>query len=262
MKRVLYLIGLSAILYSCGKSDTSATYVARPLTVNEKFNSSAPDSVLKIYPYKGEDAGSDGKPVYTVKFRDTLVRIQMGESDTGAIAEKFGFAEFINTQKTAMLVQVADNSGLTAPFFIVAFNDGKLDVASLYRASNGKRDKDVTKGINQIGRNGYVVNNDFFVANVNAKVYVLKRQNPEERIQGEFLTHSPDRTTLVFLTPNSLYQVNYVANETLNVPYRPEQANNIIREVQQNYTWQQQGNTSVYFFKPGQDRVVDISEFN
>ena len=263
MRKVLYLFAVSAIVYSCGNKDISATYVPRPLTVTEKFNESAEpgDTALRIVKYKGDEKeASDAKEAFSIKFRDTLVNIKISESDSAGGTGKFAFAQFVNTQKTAILAQIADNSGLTAPFFIIALKEGKLDVASLYRASNGKLDTKYTKGVNQVGRNGYVINNDFFVANVNAKVYVLKRQNPDERIQGEFITNSPDKTTLAFLTPTSLYQVNYVANEALNVPLNKDAINDAYRYIQQNFTWQE-AKGGIYFMKPGGDKIVDISSF-
>ncbi|WP_276090023.1 hypothetical protein [Pedobacter sp. JY14-1] len=265
MKKAVYLLVLSAVVYSCGKKGPSATYVPRTITVTEKFNDSndQADSALKIVKYTAdekEEAAS--KDLMAITFRDTLVNIKLHESDSGAVG-KFGFAEFINTQKTAILAQISDNSGLTAPFFVIALKDGKLDVVSLYRPSNGKMDSEFTKGQTRIGRNGYLVNNDFFVANVNAKVYILKRQKPEERIQGEFLGNSPDRTTLAFLTSqtSSVYQTNYVSGEVLDQPLSKEALEDAYRYVQKNFTWQPNKN-GTYFFKPGSaENPVDISSF-
>jgi len=262
MKKVLYLIALIAIIYGCGKKEISATYAPRPITVTEKFNESTEpgDSALKIVKYAGEEKAAAGKELFSIKFRDTLVNIKLTESDSSAGTAKLAFAAFINTQKTAALVQIADESGLTAPFFIVALKDGKLDVGSLYRASNGKKDTEFTKGLTQLGRAGYLINNDFFITNVNAKVHVLKRQNPDERIQGEFITNSPDKTTLVFLTlgSSSIYQVNYASNESLDVKLSKEANADAYRYIQKNFTWQPNSG-GVYFFKP--DKVVDISSF-
>ncbi|HKG06593.1 MAG TPA: hypothetical protein VKB19_09060 [Pedobacter sp.] len=262
MKKVLYLFVLSAVIYSCGQKDISKTYVARPLTVTEKFNESAEpgDTALKIVKYAGNGKEEAGKELFSIKYKDTLVTIKLSETDTSAGTAKLAFASFVNTQKTAALVQIADESGLTAPFFIVALKDGKLDVSSLYRASIGAKDSEYTKGLTKIGRNGYLINNDFFVANVNAKVYVLKRQNPDERIQGEFMTNSPDKTTLVFLTPatSSIYQVNYVSNQSLDQKLSKEANADAYRHVQKSFTWQANSG-GVYFFKP--DKVVDISSF-
>ncbi|MES2455556.1 MAG: hypothetical protein V4594_08455 [Bacteroidota bacterium] len=261
MKKVLYLFAFSAILYSCGKKDISATYTPRPLTVTEKFNESAEpgDSALRVVKYKGEEKEPAGSELVSVTYRDTVVNIKIGDTDSAATA-KFASAQFINTQKTALLVQIADNSGLKAPYFIIAIKDKKLDVASLYRASNGKMDQEFTKGAIPVGRNGFLINNDFFVANVTAKVYVLKRQKPEERIQGEFIANSPDKTTLAFLTSqsSSLYQVNYVANEALDLPISKAVSSDVYRYVQKNFSWQPTAG-GVYFFKP--DKIVDISAF-
>lgn len=260
MKKVLYLFALSALIYSCGKKEVSATYTPRVLTVTEKFNESTegPDTALKVIKYSSDEKDASSKDLVSVTFRDTIVNIKLGETDSSATG-KFASANFINTQKTALLVQVADQSG-KAPYFIVALKEGKLDVVSLYRPSNGKMDLEFTKGAIPVGRNGYVVNNDFFVANVTAKVYVLKRQKPEERIQGEFIANSPDRTTLAFLTSqtSSLYQVNYVANQSLDLPISKEVSSDVYRYVQKNFSWQPT-NGGIYFFKP--DKVVDISAF-
>jgi len=266
MKKVLYLFALSSVLYSCGKKDISATYVPRAITVTEKFNDSndPADSALKIVKYTEDGTEATDKNLVAVKFRDTIVNIKPGESDTASGIGKFSFAEFINTQKTAILAQVADGSGLTAPLFIIALKDGKLDVVSLYRPSNGKMDGEFTKGQTRIGRNGYLVNNDFFVANVNAKVYVLKRQHPDERIQGEFFGNSPDRTTLAFLTTatSSVYQVNYVSGEVLDQPIKKEALDDAYRYVQKNFTWQPNKNGTYFFTPSGNGKVVDISAFN
>jgi hypothetical protein len=258
MKKVLYLFALSALVYGCGGKEISATYTPRVLTETEKFNESndGPDTALKVVKYSGDE--KDAKDLVSVKYRDTVVNIKLGGTDSSATS-KFASANFINTQKTALLVQIADQSG-KAPYFIIAQKEGKLDVVSLYRPSNGKMDLEFTKGAIPVGRNGFLVNNDFFVANVTAKVYLLKRQKPEERIQGEFIANSPDRTTLAFLTSqtSTLYQVNYVANQSLDLPISKEVTSDVYRYVQKNFTWQANAG-GIYFFKP--DKVVDISAF-
>lgn len=159
---------------------------------------------------------------------------------------------------------MADNSGLAAPSYIIALKNGKLNVVSLYRASNGKEDTKYTTGINKLGRAGYLVNNDFFITNVNANVNLVKRQNPEERIQGEFILNSPDKTTLVFLTPSSLYQVHYPSDEVVNEKLAkpaPQSDAELTEWVKNNYIWAKNKKGITFLKFNDSDRIVDIKEF-
>lgn len=268
MKKLIYALTLSALIFSC-KQEKSAIYTPKTITANQRFNeyNKTSDSTFNVS--KAEAKGESGseentRELFSIKFKDTLVKIQTNESDPASATDKFISADYINTQKTALLVQIADNSGLTAPAYILALKDDQLEVLSLYRASNGKEDKKYTKGIVRVGRQGYLVNNDFFVTNVNAKVYLIKRQHPDERIQGDFFINSSDKTTLVFKMPASFYQVNYPTNEVYTQPFSaPKDPNvDIYQHVQANFIWTKDKKGAV-FLKPGNDnRIIDIKEFN
>lgn len=267
MKKTLYALVLSVLFFSCQQNqDKSATYTPRILTNNEKFNGylEGSDSAFTILVHKDEAGTSKPEQEYNVKFKDTLVKIQINKADPNATVDKFSLVQFINTQKTTLLVQIADNSGLAAPCYLLALKDGKLDVVSLYRPSKGKQDTKYTTGINRLGRAGYVVNNDFFITNVNAQVYLLKRQIPAERIQGEFILNSPDKSTLVFLTDKSLYQVHYVSDEAYNESFSntaPQSATEMQTWVRNNFMWEK-NKKGINFLKfNDSDRVVDIREF-
>jgi hypothetical protein len=218
MKSISALIFLSFIFFGCQSNKTEVTYVPQVVLANTDFNfhpkeTDAKLSVVKYTPPANAPATEAEKETFGVKFGDTTVRVQLDNRDPESAHKEFSFVKFINTQQTAMLVQIADRSGLVAPFFIIAAKDGKLQVHRLYRASKGKRDKDITRGLKAVGRSGYLVNNDFFVTNVNAKVYLIKRQNPDERIQGDFFIQSSNRQTMVFLVPSAFYQVHYPTGE-------------------------------------------------
>ncbi|MBE9601759.1 hypothetical protein [Pedobacter sp. MC2016-24] len=265
MKQLLYTLGLSVLLFSCQQQEITATYTPRVLTANEKFNESieGKDSLFTILSKKDKNT-SEAKEAFNVKFKDTLVKIQINKADANSAADQFSSAQFVNTQRTAILVQLADNSGLTAPAYLIALKNGKLDVVSLYRPSKGKEDTKYTTGINKMGRTGYLVNNDFFITNVNANVYLIKRQNPEERIQGEFILNSPDKSTLVFLTPSSLYQVNYPSDEVSDEKFsKPAPQSDAERNswIASNFRWAK-NKKGINFLKfSDSNRIVDIKEF-
>ncbi|MNY05200.1 hypothetical protein D3C86_1379110 [compost metagenome] len=135
---------------------------------------------------------------------------------------------------------------------------------SLYRPSTGKQDTKYTTGIIKVGRAGYVVNNDFYITNVNAQVYLIKRQNPNERIQGQFILNSPDKSTLVFLTEKSLYQVHYVSDDVHNETFSkavPQSAADLPEWVRNNFMWQKNKKGITFLKFNDSDRIVDIREF-
>ncbi len=244
MKTTIYAALLSVILFSCKNNENSKTYIPREITKNESFNiySERKDTAIKVIQLNA-DSKDSGKPqeLFSVKFRDTT----------------------INTQRTALLVQVADSSGLVAPFYLIVNRDEQPEIVSLYKPSSGKEDIKYTKGLVKVGRDGYVVNNDFFITNVNAKVYVLKRQNDAERIQGEFFMKSPDKQTLVFLEQSSFYQVNYITGQTFTQALSPDarKSADIFTFIQQNYMWQKEKNGTSFLKAINGDRIVDIQEF-
>jgi len=266
MKNLLYALGLSLILLSCQKNQENAvTYTPRVLTATEKFNESQPaaDSVFTIYNYNsGNDKETSGEEAFRVKFRDTVVSIQKSKADSTS-TDKFAFAQFVNTQKTALLVQAADSTGSNTQFYLLALKGGKLDVVSLDRPSAAKQD--VAPGLSKVGRAGYLVNNDFFITNVNAQAYLIKRQNADERIQGEFILNSPDKSTLIFLSPNSLYQVHYPSDESftekLSKP-APQSAAAVSDWIRENFTWEKNKKGITYLKFSDSDRIVDIREFS
>lgn len=266
MKNLLCTLVLSVLFFGCRqKQETATIYTPRILTTDEKFNESPDggDSTFKIVLKKDQNT-SELREEYNVKFRDTLVRILLNKADPSSVTDRFASVQFINTQKTSLLVQIADNSGLVAPFYLIALKGGKLDVVSLYRPSTGKQDTRYTNGLNQLGRAGYLINNDFFITNVSARVYMIKRQNAEERIQGEFILSSPDKSTLVFLTPTSFYQVHYpsdeVFNENLSKP-APQSAALRLDWIRDNFSWKKNKKGITFLKFTDSDRIVDIKEF-
>lgn len=267
MKKIAYALGLSALLFSCQQKETAVTYKPRTLTSSEKFNDAQPaaDSVFTIYKYNsGKDEPLSGSEAFGIKFKDTLVRIQVNPADSSAFADKFSFVQPINTQKTTMLVQLADHPDLATAFYLIALKDDQLNVVSLNRPSTGEQDRKFTKGLNKIGRGGYLVNNDFFIANVNAQVHLIKRQNPQERIQGEFILNSPDKSTLVFLQPSSLYQVHYesddVFTQTISKP-APAGAD-LSGWIRDNFSWEKNKKGITFLKFSDSNRIVDIREFS
>lgn len=261
--RPLFFILVILTFIGCNKKeDQSKTYTSKVLTSYETFNEqplSKGDSITILKVTEEKESS------FRVKFRDTTVRIQINPSDSSVVSEKFSFAKFVNTQKTALLVQIADKSGLVAPSFLIALKNGKLDVVSLYRESKGNQDQKFTKGITKVGATGYIVDNDFYVTNVKTNVYLIKRQNPTERIQGDFLMISPDKQTLTFLVANSIYQVNFPSDEvvTLALPSNaPKQESAIYEWLQKSYHFEK-NNKGLYFLQSNKEdnRIRNISEF-
>lgn len=267
MKKLFCALAVSALFASCQSTQNTKTYLPRPISANEKFNDPQPEldsafKVVQITDDKRAGTPEDPKTWFQVKRGDTTIRIQANPSDSSSGVIDFKDVTFVNTQRTCMIAQLKDSSGLTAPFYLIAFKDGKVDVVSLYRASKGSQD-DELMGLTRIGRDGYVVNHDFFITNVNAKLYFIKRPNENERIKGQFIVKSPDKQTLVFLMPSSdLYQVNYITNDTYSVPLGIRtNMEGVYAHIQTKFRWDKD-KRGVQFLKPGNDdRIVDISEF-
>jgi len=267
MKTRVYIILLSVVLWGCQKKENSKTFIPRALNANEGFNQYQNENqgVLKIYKY-GDSPGTgnlEGKEWFGVKFSDTTLRIQTDAGDKDVVFDRFTFAQFVNTQKTCLLVQLPGSPGLVAPFYLIALKHGKPDVISLFRPSAGKQDRRFTKGLEYVGRSGYLINNDFFITSVDARVYMIKRQNPEERIQGLHFINSPDRRTLVFLVYSSLYEVHYPTGEvfTQRLSGAPENLKDVYKWIQDNYSWKKNEKGIFFLKKNDNDRIVDISEF-
>ncbi|WP_316838163.1 hypothetical protein [Pedobacter nutrimenti] len=271
MKPTLYALLLAAVLFGCSKNETSKVYKPKVLTAMESFNEYGKGSdtlgISKMEDSSGQLDKKDGDGIrkwYSVKFLDTLVQIQVNPDDPKSATDKFAFAEFINTAKTCALVQIADQSGLAAPVYIVTVKNNKVEVVSLYRPSNGPADVKFTKGITRVGNAGYIINNDFYVTRVYAKAYLLKRQNPDQRIQGDFVINSSDISTFVFLVGNSLYELHYPTGEVFLQPVPAETASSLESTydwIQQNCKWVKNAKGISFLKAQDPDRIVDIKEF-
>ncbi|MCX2575544.1 hypothetical protein [Pedobacter sandarakinus] len=263
MKKITFLAFLfCTALVACKPGVEEKTYEARQYT-SEDFNEPPKSklSVLTIEDVISKDPEEEEESGMMIKYRDTTIAIADGKRP---VAKIFKDARFINTQKTAALVQVEDGVGLVSPFYIISLKDGVVGITSLNKPSNGKNDKKYTKGIEDISISNIILNNDFAIALVNGKVYPIKRENERERIQGDFLFNSMDKRTLVFATANSLYQVDYKSGETqvLPLPESIAKSDFVGDEIRARYSWGvNEKGTSFLKKNPDENRIVDISEF-
>jgi hypothetical protein len=260
MKITLYALFLSVVLFGCGSSEKN--YKAKPFAASNDFNV-FPKSKKNVLTILKTDSGAvAAADRFAIQYKDTTIIV---DDAPNAAAQKFIVASFINTQKTAVLVQVANDAGKMAPFYIISVNDGKTEVVSLNKPSKGAEDKKYTNGLEELTRSNILVNNDFFITTINSRVYPIKRQNPDERIQGKFFMYSSDKTTLAFLTANSLYQVNTATGETFNLPLPAALINEpetLVGNIQRDYTWVANANGTSFLKKNADDdRIVDIKEF-
>ncbi|MEJ7558720.1 MAG: hypothetical protein WKF66_10465 [Pedobacter sp.] len=254
MKKLLYLVVI-ALLGSC-TANVSVDKVYMPHLINpgETFNEypSEKDSAItfNIHEEKeGKAVGANPKVWYDVKFGDTIVKIQPNKADPNYTNGKFIRGKFMNTQKTSLLVQIADGFDLRAKFYLIALRNHQLSVTELRRPTKKEGDLNFI-GLIQLGSEGYLINNDFLVSPVTSKVYFLKREQPDERIQGQYLLKSPDKATLVFMRPSSLYQVNYQNDESLTVPFNFDATEpGLYIYIQENYVWKSR--------KPGLSFLVE-----
>lgn len=261
MKKIIFALLLSTTLFACS-GGLEKTYTPRALAANESFDE-FPKSKKNVLTLVRVDSNrADNQDHFVVKYKDTTINIQDGKKP---LATLFKNARFINSQNTAAVVQVVDSSAMVSPFYLIVVKNGKSDVISLDRPSTGKDDAKFTDGLVELSRTNFVINNDFIVNSVNGKVYPIKRQNDSERIQGRFFMYSRDKTTLVFLTPGALYQVNYRNGETqtLAVPAsllaEPDKA---AGEISQNYGWTTSANGTPFLkYNGNPDRIVDIKDF-
>lgn len=261
MKITLYACFLSIVLFGCG-GNSDKTYKARPIGASEDFNvftKSKKDIITIVKTDSGTLAYADR---FALNHKDTTITI---EDASNAPAKKFLGASYINTQKTAVLVQVANGSGKKAPFYIVYIHNGQTEVVSLNKPSKGADDGKYTNGLEELTRTSLLINNDYFINTVNSRVYPVKRQNDAERIQGKFFMYSGDKTTLVFLTANALYQVNVANGETFTLPLPAEltgEPETLISNIQRDYSWVPSANGTPFLKKNADDnRIVDIKEF-
>jgi len=262
MKITLYALFLSLVLFSCKTGNPEKTYKARSITANEDFNV-FPESKKSILSIVKTDSGALAyADRYAIQYRDTTITI---DDAPNPATKKFLDAIFINTQKTAVLVQVANEKGRKAPFYIIYLNNGNTEVVSLNKPSKGADDKKYTNGVEAIKLTSILINNDYFINTVNSKVYPVKRQNEAERIQGRFFMYSRDKKTLVFLVKGALYEVNVSTGETFTQPL-PEsltsQPETLVSNVQRDYGWVPNEKGTLFLKKNADDnRIVDIKEF-
>jgi len=270
MKSIFYVLLLSLAISACQPKENAKVLVPRPLTANEDLNQFSGDKKNALAIFQTKDSAinqrADRLPgeVYHVKLGDTAISIQMNAADKNSLISSFSFAEFLNTQKTSLLVQAADSSGLVSPFYILTLSNNKLEAITLYRESNGKQDKLFTKGLGVIGRSAYVINNDYVIKRVAAKIYTIKRQKAEERIQGKFFMNSPDKETIIFLLPNLLYEVHYPTGTVYSqpLPANTPEAPALYKFIQNGYSWQR-NESGISFLKKNIDdnRIINIEDF-
>jgi hypothetical protein len=266
MKNKLYALILSLLIFGCQANKSEKTLIPRTISSNEDFNFYAEnkENTLSVVKYTDEGPGTaakNGKETFAVKLGDTLIRIQPDPSDKKFVRDRFAAAEFVNTQKSAVLVELADSLGLVGPVYLITLKDNKPAAVSLYRKSTGANDIRYTKGMIRVGSSGYLVNNDFFVTTVNAKVYLIPRQHPQERIQGDFFLKSSDKTTFVFLVNGAFYQVNYPTGDVYTEPLpktAPKGLGNVYKWVQDNYAWVKNAKGISFFKQIDQNKVVDM----
>ncbi|KLT66551.1 hypothetical protein [Pedobacter sp. BMA] len=258
--KLLALISCVA-LFAC-KGNLEKTYSPEPIAANQTFDE-IPKSEKAIFTLVKIDSNrADGQEHFKIQYRDTTLSVQNGKNK---LAVEFRNARFVNSQNTAVVAQVVDSTQNVAPFYVFALKDGSVEVMSLDKASKGKNDGLYTQGLVELTRTNFVINNDYIVNSVSGKINTIKRQNPDERIQGKFLMYSRDKTTLVFLTEKELYQVNYRNGETqsLTVPASLlANAAGIQNEIASNYSWTTNNHGTPFLkYNGNSDRIVDISEF-
>lgn len=261
MKIKLLALISSVALFAC-KGNLEKTYTPQPIAANQTFDE-IPKSQSRVFTLIKIDSNrSDGQEHFNIKYRDTTLSVQEGKEK---LAVEFRNARFVNSQNTAVIAQVVDSTKNVAPFYVFSLKDGAVEVLSLDKASKGKNDGIYTQGLVELSRTNFVINNDFIVNSVNGKIYTIKRQNPQERIQGKFLLYSRDKTTLVFLTEKELYQVNYRNGETQSITVPASMLANtagIQSEIASNYTWTTNNHGTPFLkYNGNPDRIVDISEF-
>lgn len=243
MKKIIYLFILSALAFSCAQeNEIEKNYPSRMISQGETFNDypSENDSSITFTAYRQKETKlSDHKLKvwYQVKFGDTIVKIQTNKEDPSISNGTFLRGKFMNTQKTCLLVQISDTLGLKAKFYLIALKNHKLHIAELSRPSTLPIDRRFF-GLTDVGASGYLIDNEFLISFVNAKVHFIKRQNPEGPIKGQFYTKSPDQQTFVFLQPSSLYEVNYQTEESMTVPLTVDATKpGISMHIQENFVW-------------------------
>jgi len=256
--KATYLLLLAVFLFSCSESKLEKTIIAKAFTGEENFNTT-PKGKKDILTFSKVDSSKASAITYNIKYKDTIISVQ---NDPKPVASIFLQPRFLNTQKTAAIVQVADSSGLVSPFYIISLRNGQTEVTKLERPSSGANDSKITRGLEEISLSVFLLNNDYVVTIINGRVYPVKRQNESERIQGRLILYSSDKTTLVFATKTSLYQTNYKTGESLNLKVSekllsPENMANF----NNNFTWYKNANGTPFLKESDPDRIVELSEF-
>ncbi|MDN3586308.1 hypothetical protein QWY86_06490 [Pedobacter aquatilis] len=256
--KATYLLLLSVILFSCSESKLEKTVKAKAFTGDENFNTT-PNGKKDILTFSKVDSSNVQAITYNVKYRDTVIVIQ---NDPKPIVSIFKQPRFLNTQKTAAIVQVADSSGLVAPYYIISSRNGQIEVTKLDRPSSGANDSKITKGLEELSLSIFLLNNDYVVTIINGRVYPVKRQNDAERIQGRFILYSEDKTTLVFATKTTLYQTNYKTGESVDLKVNEKLlAPENMANFNNNFTWYKNANGTSFLKESDPDKIVDLSEF-
>ena len=240
-------------------------YVARNLNPQKDLNtrSNPEDAKFTIFNFVGEDGKPKKGDLIGIRYGDTLIRIQADPKDKTLIHDHFGFAQFVNTDQTCILVQLENAKGLIGPVYIIALKNGKPEVINPYLASSGKQDSKFTRGVSSVGKSAYLINNDYLLSAVNAKLYPIKRQKEGERIQGYLFLRSSDNETLVFLVDGAFYQVHYPSGETYTLPITGRIAQDdekgLYRWIQDNYIWIK-NEKNIAFLKPAptDNKITDM----
>lgn len=261
---MLYMLLLSATVLGCSRNEKSQVYVARKLNPQEDLNTRhrEGDPKFSIFNFVSEGGPKKGD-LLGIRYGDTLIRIQADAQDKNLIHDHFGYAQFVNTDKTCILVQLANGKGLIGPVYIIALKNGKPEVINPYLPSSGKEDRKFTRGVSSAGKSAYLINNDYLLSAVNAKLYPVKRQRPEERIQGYLFLRSSDNETLVFLVKGSFYQVHYPSGETYTQPITgtisQDDEKGLYNWIQHNYIWvRNEKNISFLMPAPTDNSIKDM----
>lgn len=263
------LVSFGLLLFSCKSSVDTVVLQSQVLETDTVFKAQKNEkSELRVFNIPNADASAGentGPQVFKLNLGDQPLAIQPDAKNPEKLITEFAFASFINSQHTAALVQLQDNSGLVAPFYIISLDGEKAKAYSLYRGSEGPQDSRFTKGQSEIGRSGYLINNDFFVTRVDGRVYKLARQEPGQRIQGLHFMNSADRQTLVFLVNSALYQVHYPSGKNYTQPLpasAPKKPSGLFAWIQQNLVWERDKDQILWLKSSAADnRVRNLNEF-
>src|SRR5690242_14693959 len=112
MKTIFYALLTTIAFSACqGNKENAATYTPRVLTATEKFNyypETRGDTLALVSAEGDKKAEEETKEVFSVKYQDTVIQIQTDPADKASAIGKFSTAEYVNTQRTTLLVQIAD----------------------------------------------------------------------------------------------------------------------------------------------------------